>query len=176
MTILAAPAMAIVDTAALPAAFNEPWRSGAVADAGADWVPAAEPRPITWPQPAVTLANAAVVVAGGRGLKTVEGFALARQLAQALGGVAGGDLTALDAGWIAEEELIGLTGARIAPKLLLALGLDGDTSLFMSIQDAGLIVAVQPDPAAPIVAAADYNIHADPADFARALLERLSRA
>ncbi len=175
VTILAAPAVAIVDTAMLPAAFNEPWRSGTVTDARVNWAVPAERRPTAWPQPPVTLTSAAIVVAGGRGLKTKEGFALARQLARALGGAVGGDLAALDAGWIAEEELIGLTGARVAPKLLLALGLDGDTSLFMSIQDAGLIVAVQPDPSAPIVPVADYNLHADPADFAQVLLDRLAR-
>ncbi|MGC8779820.1 MAG: electron transfer flavoprotein subunit alpha/FixB family protein, partial [Anaerolineae bacterium] len=64
--------------------------------------------------------------------------------------------------------------ARVAPRLFLALGMDGDTSLFMSIQDAGLVVAVQPDPAAPIVSVADYNILADPVGFARAMLGLLT--
>ena len=54
-------------------------------------------------------------------------------------------------GWITEDQLVGLTGASVAPKLYLALGIDGDTSQFMATQEAGMIVAVQPDPAAPFV-------------------------
>ncbi len=70
-------------------------------------------------------------------------------------------------------QVIGLTGAQVAPKLLLTLGMDGDTSLFMSARDAGLIVAVQPDPMAPIAPVADFNIHHDPAEFAAALIDKL---
>jgi len=113
-------------------------------------------------------------VAAGRGLRTADDFALAGKLAEALGGVVGGDLGALDAGWITEAQLIGLTGAQVAPKFLLTLGMDGDTSLFMSARDAGLIVAVQPDPTAPITPVADFNIHHDPTQFAAALLDKLS--
>jgi len=174
VTIVATPAVAVVDTGALPAAFNEPWRTGAVEDAGVSWgQPAAYP-PVDLPAPIVSLANAAVVVAVGRGLQTADGFALAAKLAEALGGVVGGDVGALDAGWITEAQLIGLTGAQVAPKLLLSLGLDGDTSLFMSVRDAGLIAAGQPDPTAPITPVADFNIYHDPVEFAAALLDKLS--
>ena len=107
-----------------------------------------------------------MIVAAGLGLRDEAGFALAGRLAEALGGVVAGDLGALDAGWITEDQLVGLTGASVAPKLYLALGIDGDTSQFMATQEAGMIVAVQPDPAAPFVPVADYNIIADPAEFA----------
>ena len=173
VTLVAAPAVAVVDTGALPAAFNEPWRTGTVEDAGVSWgQPPAYPA-VELPASTVSLANAAVVVAAGRGLQTADGFALAAKLAEALGGVVGGDLGALDAGWITEAQLIGLTGAQVAPKFLLTLGMDGDTSLFMSVRDAGLIVAVQPDPTAPIAPVADFNIYHDPAEFAAALLDKL---
>jgi electron transfer flavoprotein alpha subunit len=174
VTIVATPAVAVVDTGALPAAFNEPWRTGNVEDAEVSWgQPAAYP-PVELPAAVATLANAAVVVAAGRGLQTADGFALAAKLAEALGGVVGGDVGALDAGWITEAQLVGLTGAQVAPKLLLSLGMDGDTSLFMSVQDSGLIVAVQPDPTAPITPVADYNVYHDSAEFAAALLDKLS--
>ena len=116
-----------------------------------------------------------MIVAAGLGLADEAGFALAGKLAEALGGVIAGDLGALDAGWITEDQLVGLTGASVAPKLYLALGIDGDTSQFMATQEAGMIVAVQPDPAAPFVPVADYNIIADPAEFAGALLEVLGK-
>ena len=114
-------------------------------------------------------------MAAGLGLVDEAGFALAGKLAEALGGVVAGDLGALDAGWITEDQLVGLTGASVAPKLYLALGIDGDTSQFMATQEAGMIVAVQSDPAAPFVPVADYNIIADPVEFAGALLEVLSK-
>ena len=113
-----------------------------------------------------------MIVAAGLGLADEAGFALANKLAEALGGVIAGDLGALDVGWITEDQLVGLTGASVAPKLYLALGIDGDTSQFMATQEAGMIVAVQPDPAAPFVPVADYNIIADPAEFAGRAAER----
>ena len=174
VTIVATPAVAVVDTGALPAAFNEPWRTGNVEDAEVSWdQPAAYP-PVELPASTKSLANAAVVVAAGRGLHSAEGFAVAAKIAEVLGGAIGGDVGALDAGWITEAQLIGLTGAQVAPKLLLTLGMDGDTSVFMSVRDAGLIVAVQPDPIAPITPVADFNIHHDPVKFAAAMLDKLS--
>ncbi len=180
VAILAAPAVVVVDTAALPAAFNDPWRSGNVEDTGLAWPAAPEPPAIDLTGFAklsglAALKNAPVIVAAGLGLRDDAGFALAGKLAEALGGVVAGDLGALDAGWITEDQLVGLTGHSVAPKLYLALGIDGDTSQFMATQEAGMIVAVQPDPAAPFVPVADYNIIADPAEFAGALLEVLGK-
>jgi electron transfer flavoprotein alpha subunit len=174
VAIVATLAVAVADTGALPAAFNEPWRTGILEDAGVSWgQPAAYPS-VNLPAPTMSLANAPVVVAAGRGLQTADGFAIAAKLADALGGVVGGDVGTLDAGWITEAQLIGLTGAEVAPRFLLTLGMDGDTSLFMSVRDAGLIVAVQPDPAAPITPVADLNVYHDPAEFAVALLDKLN--
>jgi electron transfer flavoprotein alpha subunit len=174
VTIVATPAVAVIDTGALPAAFNEPWRSGSVEDAGVSWGQPVTYPPVDLPAPTVSFTNPAVVVAAGRGLRTADGFALAARLAEALGGVVAGDIGALDAGWITEAQLLGLTGRQVAPKFLLTLGIDGDTSLFMSVRDAGLIVAVQPDPTAPIAPMADTNIHHDPVEFAAALLDKLN--
>jgi electron transfer flavoprotein alpha subunit len=175
VTILAAPAVVIVDTGALPAAFNEPWRSGNVEDSGLAWPAASEYPAAELPTAPLAIKNAPVIVAAGLGLADEAGFALAGKLAAALGGVVAGDTGALDMGWIGEDQLVGLTGHSVAPKLYLALGIDGDTSQFMAAQEAGMIVAVQPDPAAPFVPVADYNIIADPAEFAEALLEELAR-
>jgi electron transfer flavoprotein alpha subunit len=174
VTIVAPPAVAVVDMGALPAAFNEPWRTGAVEDAGVIWGRPPAYSAVELPAVTASLANASVVVAAGRGLQTADGFGLAAKLAEALGGIVGGDVGALDAGWITEAQLIGLTGAQVAPKFLLTLGMDGDTSLFMSARDAALIVAVQPDPTAPITLVADFNIHHDPVEFATAMLDKLS--
>jgi len=175
VTLLASPAVAVVETSLLPAAFNEPWRTGKVEDTGLTWPTPPEYPAAGLPAAPLTLKNAAVIVAAGLGLRDEQGFALAGKLAAALGGVVAGDLAALDAGWITEDQLVGLTGASVAPKLYLALGIDGDTSQFMATQGAGMIVAVQPDPTAPFVPVADYNVIADPIEFSGALLEILGR-
>ena len=95
-----------------------------------------------------------------------------RLLNASAGRIVAGDLGVLDAGWITEDQLVGLTGQSVAPKLYLALGIDGDTSQFMATQEAGMIIAVQPDPAAPFVPVADYNVIADPAEFAGRAAQR----
>jgi electron transfer flavoprotein alpha subunit len=173
LTIVLSPAVAVVDTAALPAAFSEPWRSGQVEETGLVWAAVPVYAPAALPVRPVTLANAPVVVAGGRGLKNEAGFALVGRLAAALGGVAAGDVAALDAGWVDEAHLLDLTGQTAAPGLYVALGIEGDNTHLMAVQNAGAVVAVQPDPAAPITAVADWNVLADPAEFAAALLEKL---
>lgn len=179
VALVAAPAVAVVDTDTLPAAFNEPWRTGSIEETGLDWgatpsYPAVDAALVA-PPPAgpAALERTPTIVAVGRGLQTEAGFALASRLAGALGGVVAGDLSALDAGWISEDQLIGLTGHTVAPRLLLALGIEGDTGLAMATAAAGCLVAVQADPGAPIVPVADYNIIADPAEFAEALLAAL---
>ena len=170
--LLSVPAVVAVETSLLPAAFNEP-RHGEMTDTGLSWN---EPTPCdraelpTRPQ---TLQNASVVVLAGMGLLEEAGFEAAKQLAERLGGAIAGDVTALDAGWIGEEQLVGLTGFTIAPRLCIALGVEGDTGLLMGIADAGCLVAAQADPAAPIVPVADYNIIGDPAEFARTLAREL---
>lgn len=172
--IVDTPAVVVLDTALLPAAFEEPWRTGTVEDTGLAW-PARETYPSEpLPAAALTLDNAPVVVAAGAGLRDAAGFALAERLATALGGVVAGDVAALDAGWIGEDQLIGLAGHPVAARLYLALGIDGDTSQFMATAGSGCIVAVQPDAQAPIVPVADYNVIADPVAFAEALLAALA--
>jgi electron transfer flavoprotein alpha subunit len=76
--------------------------------------------------PAVRLSRARVVVSAGRGLEDAEGFALAEQLAEALGGVVAGSRGAFDEGWIAEGQIVGIGGEEIAPDLYVACGISGD--------------------------------------------------
>ena len=91
VAILASPAVVVVDTAALPAAFNEPWRSGNVEDTGLAWPAAPEYPAAELPAAPLTVKNAPVIVAAGLGLVDEAGFALAGKLAEALGGVVAGD-------------------------------------------------------------------------------------
>ena len=172
ITILEGPAVVVVDTLSLPAAFGEPWRSGEVEESGLTWGAVPEYLAADLPPFPVQVTTAPVVVAGGRELKEA-GFEVARRLAARLGGALAGDVGALDAGWIDEGQLVDLTGQSIAPRLYLALGISGETTHLMAIQGAGAIVAVQADPTAPIAQVADWNIFADPVQFAQALLDKL---
>jgi electron transfer flavoprotein alpha subunit len=173
LRILARPVVAVVDAGALAASFDEPWRVGRVEHTELAWPPPVEYPTVEGQAAPIALADAGGVIGVGRGLRGEAGLALARRLASALGGVIGGDVGALDAGFITEDYLIGVTGHEIAPKLYLALGIDGDSGHFMGIERAGMIIAVQPDPSAPIIAVADYNILVDAKEFAEALLVAL---
>ena len=169
VSLLAAPAVALMETSLLPAAFDEPWRQGEVGDAQLMWSEPPVPEMIDLPARPLTLKTAPVVVVAGQGLMDEAGFAAAKELAGALGGMVAGDVTALDMGWIGEEALVGLTGETISPRLVITLGVDGDTALMMGMAEAGCVVAAQADANAPIVPFADYNVVGDPAKFARAL-------
>ncbi len=173
--LLGKPAVVLMDTGLLPAAFKESWRQGEVTDTGLNWAEPPMYEMVELPPNPAALRNAATVVVAGQGLQDETGFGAAKELAEALGGVLAGDVTALDAGWITEEALIGLTGTTIAPKLCIALGVDGDTSFMMGVAEAGCVVAVQADGAAPIVPFADYNVVGDPAEFARALADAVRK-
>jgi electron transfer flavoprotein alpha subunit len=171
VSLLATPAVAVMETSLLPASFNEPWRQGEVGDTQLMWPDPVRHERADLPAQPLTLKTAPVVVVTGQGLGDEAGFAAAKALAEALGGVVAGDVTALDAGWIGEESLVGLTGETISPKLVIALGVDGDTALMMGMAEAGCIVAAQADANAPIVPFADYNVVGDPAEFARAFMK-----
>ena len=174
LALLNSPAVAVVDVLALPAAFSEPWRSGQVEETGLNWAFPASSFDAEYQPAPVTIHNAHVIVGAGRGFRDAAGFDLAQRVADALGGVVGGDLGALDAGWISEGQLLGLTGHMAAPRLYLALGIEGDTEHLAGIREAKTVVAVQVDPTAPITSFADWNVIADPAEFARALLGKLA--
>jgi electron transfer flavoprotein alpha subunit len=124
--------------------------------------------------PPVPLARARVVVCAGRGMGDADGFALVEQLATALGGVAAGSRGAFDEGWIAEEQIVGVGGEFIAPDLYVACGLSGDIYHYFGVQDAGFVVAINPDEKAPIMKAANMAVVGDARQVIPAMLEALA--
>jgi electron transfer flavoprotein alpha subunit len=118
------------------------------------------------------LTKARRIVSVGRALKDAETFALAQQLAAKLGAELGGDRSAFDCGWIDEAHLVSVTGTEVAPDLYIALGILGDTIHNAAIVGAKCVLAVHPNPEAPIFRAADYAVAADP----RAVLAALVNA
>lgn len=109
----------------------------------------------------VSLTDASVIVAGGMGLGTAEGFGLLKKLADKLGGTVAASRAAVDAGWIDHAYQVGQTGTTVKPKLYIACGISGAIQHAAGMQDSGLIVAVNTNENAPIFDIADIGITGD---------------
>jgi electron transfer flavoprotein alpha subunit len=123
---------------------------------------------------AVSIDEARVIVAGGRGVGGAEGFELVEKLADALGGVVGASRAAVDSGWIPYSRQIGQTGKIVKPELYLALGISGAIQHKVGMRTSGTIVAVNRDADAPIAEFADLFVQGDLFEVGNALLERLN--
>jgi electron transfer flavoprotein alpha subunit len=122
---------------------------------------------------AVSIDDARVIVAGGRGVGGPDGFGLVEDLASALGGAVGATRAAVDSGWIPYSQQIGQTGKIVKPQLYLALGISGAIQHKVGMQTAETIVAVNRDPDAPIADFADVFVVGDLFEVGQAILERL---
>ncbi|GAA0957256.1 hypothetical protein GCM10009558_075550 [Virgisporangium aurantiacum] len=125
------------------------------------------------PRPELTAAP--VIVAGGRGIGSRRSFELVHQLADALGGVAGGTHTAVELGWCDRDARIDIVGHVVHPQLYIALGVSGSVRHRAAIPDAGTVLAVDNDPAAPIFSIADLAVVGDVHQVVPELLMEIRR-
>lgn len=123
----------------------------------------------------VKLQDAETIVAGGRGLKEAENFALIEQLAAALGGAVAASRAVVDAGWRPHREQIGQTGQSVTPRLYVAVGISGAVQHNVGMQGSEYIVAINRDPDAPIFKLASFGIVGDLFEVVPALTAELAK-
>lgn len=121
----------------------------------------------------VSLGEARVVVGGGRGVGSEDGFTLLEELATLLGGAVGGSRVVTNLGWRAHADQIGQTGTRIAPDLYIACGISGAIQHMVGAKGAKQILAINTDREAPIMSKADYAVIGDLHEVLPAIIEAI---
>jgi electron transfer flavoprotein alpha subunit len=123
----------------------------------------------------ITLTTAPVVVSGGRGVGSEEGFAAIEQLAGLLGAAVGCSRVVTNQGWRPHADQVGQTGKRVAPDLYIACGISGAIQHWVGMQAAKHVLAINTDPDAPMVTKADYAVIGDLHEIVPAIVAELER-
>lgn len=117
----------------------------------------------------VSLAEARVIVSGGRGVGSKEGFVIIEELAGLLGAAVGCSRAVTSAGWRPHTDQVGQTGTKVAPEVYIACGISGATQHMAGLKGAKRILAINSDAQAPIMLNADYTVVGDLKDIIPAI-------
>ena len=123
----------------------------------------------------VSLAEAKVIVSGGRGVGSREGFAIIEELAGLLGAAVGCSRAVTSAGWRPHSDQVGQTGTKVAPEVYIACGISGATQHMAGLKGAKRIVAINSDPQAPLMLNADYTVVGDLKEIVPAISAEVRR-
>ncbi|WP_428897837.1 electron transfer flavoprotein alpha subunit [Parelusimicrobium proximum] len=121
------------------------------------------------------ISEAEIIVAGGRGLKNKEGFAMISELASLLGGAVGATRPAVDMGWADYRHQIGLTGRTVKPRVIIACAISGQLHFTSGMSGADVIIAINKDPDAPMMKMAHYAVEGDAFDILPEIIKGLKK-
>ncbi|MDZ5470545.1 electron transfer flavoprotein subunit alpha/FixB family protein [Bacillus sp. 31A1R] len=119
-----------------------------------------------------SLAEAHVIVCGGKGMGDVQNFQLIHELAETIGASVGGTRDVVEAGWLPHEYQIGQTGETVTPKVYFAIGISGAIQHVVGMKNSELIIAINKDPNAPIFDVATYGIVGDALEIVPKLIKQ----
>jgi electron transfer flavoprotein alpha subunit len=124
----------------------------------------------------VSLTDAEVVVSGGRGVGSAEGFSVLEELAELLGGAVGCSRAVTSAGWRPHTDQVGQTGTKISPEIYIACGISGATQHMAGCKGAKKLLAINPDGEASIFSSADYAVIGDLHEVVPAISAEIRKA